>query len=177
MISLIAAVDRNNAIGYENQLLCKLKGDMKHFVSTTMGKPIIMGYKTFESLGCKPLKGRFNIVLTNSPMAMTAEHMDVLEQHENLVFESLDFIKFMIEQSPEKEFMVIGGAQTYNLFLPMADRVYLTRIHHFFEKADSHFPILYPSSWILTETLPHSSDDENEYPFNLLTFEREGLLC
>lgn len=177
MISLIAAADRNNAIGYDNKLLCSLKGDMKHFVSTTMGKPIIMGYKTFESLGCKPLKGRLNIVLTNSPMAMTVEHMHVLDKHENLMFESMEFILFMIEQSPETEFMVIGGQQTYELFVPMASRVYLTRIHHAFAKADSYFPRLHTDTWNLKTVLPFANDEDNEHSFNLLTFEREGLPC
>lgn len=173
MITLIGAADLNNAIGFENKLLCTLKDDMRHFVNQTKGKPVIMGYTTFASLGFKPLKGRFNIVLTNSPLAMTAQHFDVLEQHENLVFESLDYILFMVEQSPEKEFMVIGGQKTYELFLPLASRIYLTSIFYCFNQADTYFPDLDLKEWTpkIIERVP--SDARNDHPFIIMKYERK----
>ncbi|UOE58177.1 dihydrofolate reductase [Cytobacillus oceanisediminis] len=175
MISMIVAADSNNAIGYENKLLCRLKDDMKHFVRTTTGKPIIMGSNTFESLGKKPLKDRFNIVLTNSPMGLTIEHLDTIDQYENLMFEDFEFIQFMVNQSPEKEFVVIGGQKTYELFLPFASRIYLTRIHHKFENADTFFPELSLDDWFIKEF--HGSglkNEDNDQFFSLYTLERTG---
>lgn len=172
MISLIVAADENNAIGFENKLLCRLKDDMKHFIKKTKGKPIIMGYKTFASLGHKPLKDRLNIVLTRSPMALTMDHLHLVD--ENLVFESLEYIQFMIEQSKDKEIVVIGGQQTYELFLPVASRVYLTRIHHSFPEADSYFPMLDSSEWSAKLDARHAESEDNDHPFSIYTFERKG---
>jgi dihydrofolate reductase len=174
MISLIVAADENNAIGFNNRLLCRLKDDMDHFVRTTTNKPVIMGYNTFASLGHKPLKNRFNIVLTKSPMAMTINHLHLIEENENLIFESLDYIQFMIEQSADKEFVIIGGQQTYELFLPMASRIYFTRIHHAFPKVDSYFPKLNDSDWSVTSEAYHKESEDNDHPFSIYTFERVG---
>lgn len=175
MISLIVASDMNHAIGYQNELLCRLEEDMKHFVKTTMDKPIIMGRKTFESLGCKPLKNRFNIVLTNNPMAMTVDHIDVLHDYSNIVFENFEMVQFMTEQSPDKEFIVIGGQQIYELFLPYASKIYLTRIHHQFKQADSFFPVLEQEEWKLTyrEKFNRYMAPEGEHAFTISILERK----
>lgn len=174
MISLIVATDQKRAIGFQNKLLCRLKDDMKHFVKTTKDKPVIMGSTTFASLGYKPLKDRFNIVLTNSPMALTLEHTKLIEENENLLFENLEYIKFMIEQSPEVEFMVIGGQQTYELFLPMTDRIYYTEIFNTFPFADAYFPKLDIKDWKIVGSERFKQNEDNEYPFNIFTLERKG---
>ncbi|MES9681679.1 dihydrofolate reductase [Gottfriedia acidiceleris] len=174
MISLIVAADSNRAIGFENKLLCRLKDDMKHFVKTTKNKPVIMGSTTFASLGNKPLKDRFNVVLTKSPMALTLQHANIIEENENLLFESLEYIKFMVEQSPDVEFMVIGGQQTYELFLPLADRIYYTSIQKKFPKADAYFPKLDVKDWTIVDSKMHLQNEDNDYPFNIYILERVG---
>lgn len=173
MLSLIVAADRNFAIGNKNNLLCRLKTDMLHFVKTTKNKPIIMGYNTFTSLGFRPLKDRFNIVLTRSPMAMTLEHQNAIEKNENLIFESLEYVQFLIEQSKHDEFVVIGGQQIYELFLPSASKIYFTHIEHSFSDADTYFPALDPADWVITSCIPHQADEFNDYPFTRFTFERK----
>lgn len=80
----------------------------------------------------------------------------------------------MIEQSKDKEIVVIGGQQTYELFLPMASRVYFTRIHHSFPEADSYFPMLDSSEWSVKLDARHAESEDNDHPFSIYTFERKG---
>lgn len=170
---MIVATDENNAIGQDNNLLCRLKDDMRHFVSMTKNKAVVMGSKTFASLGHKPLKNRFNIVLTREPMAMTAEHAELLETHDNLIFESLDYVHFLMDNS-EEEFFVIGGEQTYNVFFPRCERVYLTRIHHDFTKADAFFPFFpNPAEWTLTPLSYFPMGAGNDHAFTIFQYDRE----
>lgn len=172
MISLIVAADQNNAIGFENKLLCNLKDDMRHFVNTTKNKPIIMGRTTFESIGSKPLKDRFNIVLTRTPIDLIIHHTDLLEEYENLVFETFEYAKFITEQSPDAELVVIGGEQVYKLFLPYADRIYLTRIHNKFKDVDAYFPKLDMSEWEVTQEKQYLADKDNDYQFSIFILDR-----
>ena len=117
MISLIVAASTNNAIGIRGDLPWRLSDDLKRFKAVTMGKPIIMGRKTWDSIG-RPLPGRQNIVITRQP-GFSAEGCDVVASVAEAVAIAGDV----------DEVMVIGGSQIYELALPSADRIYLTRVH------------------------------------------------
>lgn len=133
-ISLIAAVDKEKGIGKANQLLCHLPEDLKHFKTVTMSKPIIMGYKTFVSIG-RALPGRRNLVLSRS---LRQEMADIE------FFSSLE--QALESCQHEAEVMIIGGAQIYRLGLPIASRLYLTEIDHTLG-ADTFFPDVNQKEW------------------------------
>lgn len=127
MISLIVAHDVNRVIGLNNEMPWHLPGDLAYFKKMTMGKPIIMGRNTFESIG-RPLPGRRNIVITRNK-AYSAEGIEVVHSLE----EALTLVQ------AEPEIMIIGGQQIFTEALPMADRLYITKIDHSFE-GDTFFP-------------------------------------
>ena len=141
MLSLIAAIARNRAIGKDGQLLWQLPEDMRHFREITSGKPLIMGRKTWESLPEKfrPLPGRLNIVVSRNPQyhaagaVLSASLEDALQQAARLV-------------PGAAEVFVIGGAELYRQALPLADRLYLTEIDADFV-GDTFFPTLNPAQW------------------------------
>jgi dihydrofolate reductase len=149
IISLIAAVDEDFGLGYRNQLLCHLPADLKHFKEVTMGKPIIMGRKTFESIG-KPLPGRLNIVLSKQQIAI--EGVTVLP--------SLEHALKQVNDVPE--IMIIGGATLFEKALPLAHRIYLTVIHHHF-LADVFFPKINGDHWIEYSKQNFSHDEKNSF--------------
>lgn len=132
--TIVVAVDEAWGIGKNNQLLCHLPDDLKHFKRLTMGKPILMGRKTFESIG-RPLPGRRNVVLT---------HRDLKIEGVECV-KSLEEAKTLLQASDEV--MVIGGKAVYEQALPWVSTVYLTRIHHLFD-ADTFFPELPATVWV-----------------------------
>ena len=165
-VSLIAATAHNNVIGRNNELPWHLPQDLKHFKSITLGKPIIMGRNTFESIG-KPLPGRTNIVVTRQKNwsfagVLVAKSMeDALELGQ----------QFRNEQGKSAdEVMVIGGAEIYRHALEIADRIYLTRIDVTVEKGDAHFPELEADKWKLMSELPGDSDASLQHTF--LVYER-----
>ena len=137
MLSLIAAVARNHAIGKDNQLLWHLPEDMKHFRETTRGKPVIMGRKTWESLpeAFRPLPGRHNIVVSRDP-AYTAPGADLAGSLEAALTLAGD----------AQEVFVIGGEQLYRAALPLADRLYLTEVE-VAPEADAFFPEVDRALW------------------------------
>ncbi|QRN04855.1 dihydrofolate reductase [Legionella sp. MW5194] len=158
LISLIAAVDENRGLGKNNQLLCHLPADLAHFKKITMGKPIIMGRKTFASIG-RPLPGRLNIVLSRTesmiPGVVTVSSLPkALEQ---------------VSEFPEA--MIIGGADLFEQALPLASRLYLTVIHHLFD-ADVFFPLWNANEWCCLETLSRQADDKNPYDVTFYSYER-----
>lgn len=134
-IALIAAIGKNGEIGADNKLLWNIKEDMEWFKQHTRGKVIVMGRKTYESIG-KPLKGRINVVLTKD--TTYNPHPDVLVRH--------DMASIFLEFRNEMEVMVIGGEQIYTQFLPFANRLYLTEIDKAFN-ADAHFPKFDRTHW------------------------------
>lgn len=158
IISLIAAVDKKNGLGKDNQLLCHLPADLRHFKEITMGKPIIMGRKTYESIG-KPLPGRLNIVL--SQQALSIAGVDVVN----------NLTKALHQAQEAPEIMIIGGATLFAQALPSAVRIYLTRIHHQFA-ADVFFPKLGQSIWCCEEELFREHDDKNPYDMTFYRYER-----
>lgn len=172
MISMIVAVDRNNGIGYENKLLCKLEDDMKHFVQTTKDKTVLMGRNTFTSIGEKPLKKRVNFVCTSKPSLCNFHYRELLEKEPDLFFDVPFYFDTIMEENPEQEFVVIGGAKIYEKYLPKTTRIYLTQIHHEFENVDTFFPKLDMQEWNIVERKDYKKDENNEYDFSILTLER-----
>lgn len=158
IISLIAIVDAQLGLGKDNGLLCHLPADLQHFKSLTLNKPIIMGRNTFESIG-KPLPGRHNIVLTRQPMAIDGVSIaNSLEE------------AFQIAGN-ENEVMVIGGASIYRQALALAQRIYLTRIHHLFD-ADVFFPLFEEKQWLLTTQVFRARDNLNSYDLTFCEYQR-----
>lgn len=159
IISLIAAMDRNRLIGNKNQLPWHLPADFAHFKSVTMGKPIIMGRKTFESIG-RPLPGRSNIVLSRNP-----------DIHYDGVVNVSSFDEAIAEAGAAQEVMVIGGSSIYEMVLPRADRLYLTCVDAEFE-GDAWFPEIDEKRWQETENKLRQADEKNRYDCRFITLEK-----
>lgn len=161
IISLIWAMADNRVIGIENRLPWKLPADMQWFRKQTMGKPIVMGRKTFESFGAKALPGRTNIIIT---------HDKVYQAEGAVVVHSVDEALQEAEQKNAEEVMIIGGASFYEQMLPKADRLYVTRVHGSFE-GDVFFPEIDFSEWRETERVESEPDEKNEYGCSFLVYE------
>ena len=160
LVSIIAAMDRNRLIGNNNQLPWHLPADLAHFKRVTMGKPIIMGRKTYESIG-RPLPGRTNIVLTRSP-DFNAEGVLIA----NSLQQALDYV------AVEEEVMVIGGSTIYELALPRADRLYLTYVEDSFE-GDAWFPDFDLEQWSIVASEEHSADETNSSAYRFVAYARK----
>jgi dihydrofolate reductase len=160
ILSLIAAMARNRVIGIDNKLPWHLPADLQHFKATTLGKPMIMGRKTWESLpGLLP--GRPHIVVSRDPgyVAEGAQVADSLEAAIALAGELAD------------EAMIIGGANLYAQALPLADRLYLTLVDAELE-GDAWFPDFDEDDWRLDAREDHAPDDRNPYPYRFLSYTR-----
>ncbi len=163
-ISAIVAVDEHGAIGKDGQLLWHIPADMKHFKSVTMGHPIIMGRKTFESFPKGPLPGRLNIVLTRDDK-YEAEGVSVCHTVEDALAVALG--------SGASECFVIGGEQVYAQMLDLADKMYLTIIHASFPDADAFFPEIDSTDWEVAVRENFDADERNQYPYSFLVLERQ----
>ncbi|RUS46850.1 dihydrofolate reductase [Cohnella sp. AR92] len=161
-ITLIAAVARNGVIGADNKLIWRLPADMKFFKSQTIGKPVLMGRKTFESLG-KPLVDRTNIILSRT--LETAPDSCVLVRTADEAIERV---------GSEEELMVIGGAEIYRLLIGRADRLVLTEIRQDFE-GDAHFPEFDRSDWELVSRTEGVQDERNTLPYAFCVYERRSV--
>jgi dihydrofolate reductase len=160
-ISIIVAMDKNNVIGKDNDLPWRLSADLKHFKAITMGKPIVMGRKTYESIS-RPLPGRKNIVMTRSS-DYVAEGCTVVN--------SLD--EAMREAGDVDEIMIMGGAGLYKQVLENANRLHLTEVHA--EVAgDVYFPEIDKADWLEIEREEHSADEKNEFDYSFVVMERIG---
>jgi dihydrofolate reductase len=158
MISLIAAVSKNRVIGKENRLPWKLPNDLKYFKQITLGKTIVMGRKTFESIG-RPLKGRRNVVLTR----------DLSWKHQGVeVIHSLEDIQKLCCE----EVMIIGGEELYKQIIDFADRLYITYIDHIFE-GDAFFLEINFEVWKLIKREKGFKDEENKYDYYFEVYERK----
>ena len=160
MISYVAAVSRNGIIGREGGLPWKISSDLKRFQKITMGKPVIMGRKTWESLPRKPLPGRRNIVITRKP-AYVAEGAEVVSNPEQAIA--------LCEGEPE--IAVIGGGEIYRLFWPKVDRLYLTEVDLDVE-GDTHFPHVRAEEWRETTRGVHSKEPNDSAGFILRVLDR-----
>jgi len=162
-ISLIVAVAENNVIGKDNDLPWKLPDDMKFFVQTTKGHHILMGRKNLESFG-KLLPNRTNIVLTR----------DTTFQFEGAeIFHDLTAAIQFAKDNGEEELMIIGGGEIYKQSLPLADRVYLTRVHAEIE-GDVFFPELDTKKWKEVMKTTHQKDERHDYAFTFLMYESKA---
>jgi dihydrofolate reductase len=162
-IALIVAVGVNNEIGHDNKLLWHLPDDFKWFRKNTIGSPVIMGRKTFQSIG-KPLPGRLNIVLSqfsHVPLDENTYNASSLE----------DAVAYANQQNPERIF-IIGGDSVYRQAIEFSDELYLTRVHGSF-CADAYFPPLDPEKWMLTYSLFHPLDKQHKYPFEFQCYIRK----
>lgn len=159
-ITLIVAAAENNAIGKNNQMLWHLPDDFKYFKQHTLNHSVVMGRKTYDSIG-KPLPQRRNIVLTRD-LNWSAEDIDVA----NSLDEVLTYCR------DEREIFVIGGAKIYQQALPLAQKVLLTRVHTTLD-GDAYFPELPPTEWKKVNEAPHAQDERHAYNFTFEVWERK----
>ena len=158
-VSIIVAVAENGAIGNQNSLLWHIKEDMQLFRRVTSGHAVVMGRKTFESLG-RPLPKRTNIVITRQPLAI--EGCTVVHSLEEALAACPE---------GEEECFIIGGAQIYEQALPLADRLYLTVVEHPYE-GDTHFPAWDRAAWRLVACERLERGEEYPHPFRFEVYER-----
>jgi len=159
-LSLVSAMDRNRLIGKANTLPWHLPADLAFFKRMTMGKPIIMGRKTYTSIG-KALPGRQNIVITGNTSfnAPGCEIADSIEQAIALA-------------ASADEIMLIGGASLYEQTIDSADSIYLTLIHHKFS-GDTWFPVIKPEDWVKISEENYEADEKNPYRYSFIKLDRE----
>ncbi len=158
MISIIVAADENNVIGKDNDLIWHLPDDLKYFKNLTTGHTIIMGRRTYESIG-RPLPNRTTIIITRD-VSFKAEGCIIVHSLEDALKNTSD----------KDESFIVGGEQIYKLGLPFTDRVYLTRVHHAFD-GDRAFPEL-DSNWKEVAQQKHETDEKHAYPFTFITYEK-----
>jgi dihydrofolate reductase len=156
--SIVVAIAENYAIGKNNQLLWYLPSDLKHFKQITSGHTVIMGRKTYESVG-KPLPNRRNIVLSRQVM-----HIDGCE-----TASSIDAALALC--ADEKEVFILGGAEIYRQSINITDRIYLTIVYKEFD-GDAFFPEINYSEWKETAREDHQPDEKNAIPYSFITLER-----
>ncbi|MCC9165709.1 dihydrofolate reductase [Pontibacter harenae] len=161
MLAIVVAVADNNVIGKNNQLIWHLPADLRHFKQLTMSHPMLMGRKTFESIG-KPLPGRTTIIIT---------HQQDYQQEGCIVTHS---VQEAIEQAKklDETITVVGGAQIYKEILPQIDTVYLTRIHHTFE-GDTFFPELNEQEWEEVSREDFAPNEKNKYSYSFIELKRK----
>lgn len=159
IISLIVAASNNNAIGKDNQLLWHLPKDMRFFKNTTWAMPVIMGRKTFESMGSKPLNGRMNIVITRQ---------ENYQASGVVLASSLNDAYAKAAEADYKELYVIGGAEIYAQALPSANIIYLTRVDTTIE-GDSFFPVL-DDAWKLSSEEIFEADLKHAFAFRFQVY-------
>ena len=162
ILSLLVAADENNVIGKDNKLPWHLPNDLRYFKNLTWAMPILMGRKTFESIG-KPLPGRKSIVITRNP---EWNHDGVTVVH------SVDAALAAAQKEDVKEIFVIGGAAIFREAFPVARRIYLTRIHHNFD-GDVYFQELSPQEWTLVKETHCSPDEKNAFAHTFQVWERQ----
>lgn len=169
ILSLIAAADEDGVIGQGNTLPWDLPADLKYFREKTKGHVVIMGRKTFDSIVEKlghPLPDRRNVVITRQGDLYAGDY--------DLVA-SMDEAIELAERSEDEEVFVIGGQQIYEIAMPFANRIYLTRIHHQYE-GDKFFPVIPANDWMIAQEERHEADLQNPYPYTFLVYEKKKPL-
>lgn len=161
---LVAALDRNRAIGRGNAMPWHLPGDFRHFKALTMGKPLLMGRKTAQSLG-RALPGRTNLVLTRGGQVPFAGMQAVA---------SLEQAQALARAQGAEELCVIGGGQVYALALPRAATMHLTHVDTEVEGADAFFPAWKAGQWQVLSRQPHPADDRHAHAFEFVEYRRAG---
>ena len=156
--TIVVAISENRVIGKDNKLLWYLPNDLKHFKNITSGHTVIMGRKTYESVG-KPLPKRRNIIITRQDI--TIEGCEVVNSIEAAI---------KLAES-EEEVFIVGGAEIYKQAMHLTDRIYLTIVHKEFD-GDSFFPEIGKNEWKEVFREDHLPDEKNSLPYSFITFER-----
>lgn len=159
-ISLIVAFDENRLIGNNNALPWHLPADLKHFKNITMGHTMIMGRKTFDSIG-KPLPGRVSMIITRQK-DYKVEGCIVVNTMEEALKKCND----------QEEVFIIGGAQIFECTLPIATDLYITKIHHAFT-GDTHFPEISEKEWEQISEVTNERDEKNEWPYSFIHYKKK----
>jgi len=162
ILSMIAAVAENRVIGNKNTIPWHLPADFKYFKETTLGKTVVMGLNTFNSIGGKPLPGRKHIILSNDPSYIT--------QKDCVVAHSIDEVVAMVKNVPEV--FICGGASVYKQFLPLAQKLYITEVHAK-PKGDTYFPEVNLVEWKEVWREEHKSDEKNKFDYSFVVLERK----
>ncbi len=161
-ISAIVATAKNNVIGQDNNIPWYLPADLKYFKKTTLGHHIIMGRKSFVSIG-RPLPKRTNIVITRDPFFMASGC---------IVSHSLNEALKLAKENGEEEVFIIGGGQIYEMCLPLLNKIYLTKVD-VEVMGDIHFPEIKSDEWEEVSNEPHLPDEKNEHAYTFLVLERK----
>ncbi len=161
MLSLIVAIDEKNAIGINGDMLCHLPNDLRHFKHITSGHTVIMGKRTLFSLPKYPLPNRRNIVLTKDKGQRTK---DIEYAH------TIEDVLQMVQG--EEEAFIMGGGMVYKQFMPIADKLYITHIHHTFPEADTYFPAIDTAEWQLTSCERHEADERHAFAYSFCEYVR-----
>lgn len=189
---IIAAIADNGAIGKDNDLLWHIAEDMKYFRRTTTGNPVVMGFRTFLSIG-RPLPKRVNIVISTRSWADVPEGVIVarsLEEAYSLVEKAakskVNDAAVDVEVSEKKvagsadggretepgRIFIMGGGETYRKALPTADKLYITHVHTAIEDADTFFPVIDPVIWMVESETPSATDPETGYTYEFKVYKR-----
>ncbi len=163
ILSAIVAMSENDAIGRDNDLPWRLPDDLKFFKRTTMGCPVLMGRKTFESLG-RPLPGRLNIVVSGQEGFSLPEGV--------LLYSDIQQALQRLEEEGTEQGFIIGGGKIYEQLMPQLDRIYITRVHTVIEDAHTYFPHLDHTHWKLTWEEEHAQDEKHVYAFTFQQWDR-----
>lgn len=163
IVSLLAALDERGGIGYQGSIPWRLSADLRHFKTLTMGHHLVMGRKTFVSIG-RSLPGRITIIVTRN---------HIFHPQGCLVVHSLEAGLDLARDRGENEVFVIGGGDIFSQALEYADRMYLTLVHTV-AQADTFFPAFREEDWIEIQSESHPADAENPVPFTIKTLERRG---
>ena len=166
VLSFIVAVSENNAIGKNNTLPWRLPEDLKFFKRTTMGKPVVMGRKTFESLG-KQLPGRLNIVVSRNKDLVLPEGV--------VLCDNINTAISLLQKENSDEGFIIGGGKVFAETMGLVDRMYITRVHTVIKDADAFFPNIDHTHWKLVWDEKHDVDDFHQYAFTFEKYERIEL--
>ncbi len=158
-IVIVVAMSENRAIGKDNQLLWQMPADLQHFKKITMGKPILMGRKTYQSIG-RPLPGRTNVIVTRD---------ENFKADGCVVVHSIEAALMAVED--QEEICVIGGAELFQQMLPLVEKIYLTIVHHEFA-ADTFFPEINVAEWKEIEKVTHEADEKNKYAYDFLVLQK-----
>ena len=160
---IIAAIAENHVIGNNNQLIWHLPADLKRFKKTTLGFPIIMGRKTFESLGSKPLPKRQNIVISSQNLTHESNSVLFVKNLSEAISKAKNF-------TTEKAF-ILGGGQIFEQAIEIAYKLDITKVHHSFE-GDAFFPEIDTNIWKLESEEKHQADDENKFDYSFCSYVR-----
>jgi len=164
IISLVVAASENNAIGKDNKLLWSLPNDLRFLKNITWAMPVAMGRKSFESMDSKPLNGRVNIVITRQKN---------FKAPGAVLVGSLKDAIFVAQEHDYKELMVLGGGEIYREAMPIADKIYITRVHGVFEDADTFFPEIDNKKWVLTSNQDFPVDEKHAYAYSFQVWEKK----